>query len=77
MQISLFTLGVSYHSKSLRIFDVLFTQVIENLEKLRRLHTLNLAHNSIEKLERLDTLLKLKDLDVSHNEIYKIEGKPR
>ena len=48
--------------------------MIENLEKLKRLHTLNLAHNSIERLERLDTLLKLKDLDVSHNQLYKIEG---
>ena len=51
-----------------------FLKVIENLEKLKRLHTLNLAHNSIERLERLDTLLKLKDLDVSHNQLYKIEG---
>jgi len=48
--------------------------VIENLDKLKRLHTLNLAHNSIERLERLESLQKLKDLDVSHNHITKIEG---
>ncbi|KAF6026022.1 CNTRL [Bugula neritina] len=49
-------------------------RVIENLDKLKRLHTLNLAHNSIERLERLESLQKLKDLDVSHNHITKIEG---
>lgn len=52
-----------------------FPQVIENLDRLKRLHTLNLAHNVIEKLEHLDVLVRLKDLDVSHNRLTKIEGK--
>ena len=48
--------------------------MIENLEKLRRLHTLGLANNIIERLEHLETLVRLKDLDVSHNRLTKIEG---
>ncbi|KAH9490600.1 hypothetical protein Btru_033787 [Bulinus truncatus] len=47
---------------------------IENLDRLRKLQTLNLSNNSIEKMERLDKLLRLQDLNLSNNKITKIEG---
>ncbi|XP_067662812.1 centriolin-like [Haliotis asinina] len=47
---------------------------IENLERLKKLHTLNLSNNIIEKMEKLDKLLRLRDLNLSHNSIVKIEG---
>ncbi|XP_071115643.1 centriolin-like [Haliotis cracherodii] len=47
---------------------------IENLERLKKLHTLNLSNNMIEKMEKLDKLLRLRDLNLSHNSIVKIEG---
>ncbi|GFO09556.1 centriolin [Plakobranchus ocellatus] len=47
---------------------------IENLDKLRKLQTLNLSHNLIEKVERLDKLLKLRDLSLADNMLTRIEG---
>ncbi|CAL1547619.1 unnamed protein product [Lymnaea stagnalis] len=47
---------------------------IENLDKLRKLQTLVLSYNIIEKMERMDKLLRLRDLNLSNNMIVKIEG---
>ncbi|XP_055896823.1 centriolin-like isoform X5 [Biomphalaria glabrata] len=47
---------------------------IENLDRLRKLQTLNLSYNIIEKMENLDKLLRLQDLNLSNNMITKIEG---
>ncbi|KAK3802588.1 hypothetical protein RRG08_027218 [Elysia crispata] len=47
---------------------------IENLEKLRKLQTLNLSHNLIEKIEKLDRLAKLRDLNLADNMLTKLDG---
>ncbi|XP_028394639.1 centriolin-like [Dendronephthya gigantea] len=46
---------------------------IENLEKLKRLRTLNLSNNMIEKMQKLETLTELHELNLSHNCIKVIE----
>lgn len=52
----------------------LLFQYIENLEKLKKLYTLNLSCNIIEKLEKLDKLTRLRDLNLSYNNISKLEN---
>ena len=46
---------------------------IENLEKLKRLQTLNLSSNMIEKMQKLETLTELRELNLSRNFIKVIE----
>ena len=47
---------------------------IENLDRLKKLHTLNLSGNMIEKMEKLEKLARLRELNLSYNCITKIEG---
>ena len=54
--------------------DPFCLQYIENLDKLRKLHVLNLSHNMIERMEKLDKLLRLRELNLSHNCLIRIEG---
>ena len=49
-------------------------QYIEHLEKLKKLTTLNLSCNIIEKIEKLDKLIRLRDLNLSYNRISRIEN---
>ena len=51
-----------------------FLQFIEHLEKLKRLHTLNLSFNIVEKIEKLDKLVRLRDLNLSYNKLSRIEN---
>ncbi|CAB4013959.1 centriolin isoform X1, partial [Paramuricea clavata] len=46
---------------------------IENLEKLKRLQTLNLSNNMIEKMQKLETVTELRELNLSRNCIKVIE----
>ncbi|KAI0228191.1 Centriolin [Lamellibrachia satsuma] len=47
---------------------------IENLESLKKLQTLNLSCNMIEKIEKLEKLTQLRELNVSFNSLTKIES---
>ncbi|XP_074654226.1 uncharacterized protein LOC141908208 isoform X2 [Tubulanus polymorphus] len=47
---------------------------IENLERCKKLRTLNLGCNQIEKMEKLDKLVQLRELNISFNNISRIEG---
>ncbi|XP_012940966.1 centriolin, partial [Aplysia californica] len=47
---------------------------IENLDKLRKLQTLVLSQNLIEKMERMDKLLRLRELNMAGNMLTRIEG---
>ena len=44
------------------------------MDKLKKLHTLNLSGNIIERIERLDKLTRLRELNLSYNRIGKLEG---
>ena len=46
-----------------------FIEKIENLENLKQLEILDLAHNKIEKLENLENNSQLADLWINHNNI--------
>ncbi|KAK2177182.1 hypothetical protein NP493_614g00022 [Ridgeia piscesae] len=47
---------------------------IENLECLKKLQTLSLSCNMIEKIEKLEKLTQLRELNVSFNSLTKIEN---
>lgn len=46
---------------------------IENLEKLKKLQSLNLSDNMIEKMQKLESLVELKELNLANNYIKMIE----
>ena len=49
-------------------------QYIEHLEKLKKVTSLNLSGNIIERIERLEKLTRLRELNLSYNNISKIEN---
>ena len=56
------------------MLDSFLLQYIENLESMKKLQTLNLSCNMIEKIEKLEKLTQLRELNVSFNSLTKIEN---